>query len=166
MLCRIQLHWKLLKKLKIKYKKYSFLSRGSDERQFNSPGVGIPMTVLMRTKFDAYPEYHTSLDNFNVVTEKGLRGGYKVVKKVINILQNKIIPISKVVCEPMMSKRKLHPSISTGQIHQDTKYISDFINYSDGKNDLITIANLICLPKKKVVKIFKFLLKKKIIKIL
>ena len=70
------------KKLKIKYKKYSYLQRGSDERQFNSPGVDIPMTVLMRTKFGSYPEYHTSLDNFNVVTEKGLKGGYKVVKKL------------------------------------------------------------------------------------
>ena len=69
------------KKLKIKYKKYSFLSRGSDERQFNSPGVEIPMTVLSRSKFYTYPEYHTSLDNFNIVTQRGLYGGYSFVKK-------------------------------------------------------------------------------------
>ena len=54
------------------------------------------MTVLMRTHPAIYPEYHTSLDNFKVVSEKGLMGGYNVLKKTINILQNKIIPISKI----------------------------------------------------------------------
>ena len=39
----------------------------------------------------------------------------------------------------------------------------NFISYSDGKNDLIKIANLINLSKNKVTKIFKFLLKKKLI---
>tara|TARA_B100001123_G_C15270095_1_gene1009979 strand:- start:549 stop:1820 length:1272 start_codon:yes stop_codon:yes gene_type:complete len=152
------------KKLKIKYKKYSYLQRGSDERQFNSPGVDIPMTVLMRTKFGSYPEYHTSLDNFNVVTEKGLKGGYKVVKKIIFLLQNKILPISKVTCEPMMSKRKLKPTISTGGINENTKNISNFITYSDGNNDLERIGSLINLSKNKTNKIFNFLKKKKLIK--
>ena len=153
-----------LKKLNIKYKKYSYLHRGSDERQFNSSGVQIPMTVIMRTKFGSYPEYHTSLDNFKVVTEKGLKGGFRIVKKIISILQNKIIPISRVVCEPMMSKRKLKPTISTGDISQNTKHISNFITYADGQNDLLRIANLINLPKGKTYKIFNFLKKKKLIK--
>tara|TARA_B100000686_G_C16791964_1_gene979348 strand:- start:42 stop:1322 length:1281 start_codon:yes stop_codon:yes gene_type:complete len=155
-----------LKKLKIKYKKYSFLHRGSDERQFNSPGVEIPMTVISRTKFGNYPEYHTSLDNFEVVTEKGLKGGFKVVKKIIDLFQNKIIPVSTVVCEPMLSKRKLYPTTSTlrkNQIHQNEKNILHFMSYSDGKNDLERISTLINLPINKVTKIFKFLIKRNLI---
>ena len=152
--------------MKIKYKKYTFLDRGSDERQFNSFGIEIPMTVLSRTKFGNYVEYHTSLDDFKVVTEKGLKGGYRVVKKIINLLQNKIIPFSNIVCEPMLSKRKLYPTRSTlskSQIDQNIRNFLSFMSYSDGKNDLIKIANLINLSKTKTRMIFKLLLKKKLI---
>ena len=83
------------KKLKIKFKEYSFLKRGSDERQYNSPGVDLGITSIFRTKYGEYPEYHTSLDNFKLVTKKGLIGGYNVAKKTIEILQKKIIPINK-----------------------------------------------------------------------
>ena len=102
-------------------------------------------------------------DIFNIVTEKGLKGGYTVLKKIVEVIQNKIIPNSTVICEPMMNKRKLRPSLSTGKIHQDKKNILDFMNYCDGKNDLTKIANLINLPKNKVKKLFRFLLEKKLI---
>ena len=77
------------KKLRLKYKIYSFLERGSDERQFNSPGIDLPIALVCRTKFQKYPEYHTSLDNFKIVTLKGVNGGFKVIKAAIEILQKK-----------------------------------------------------------------------------
>ncbi len=140
-----------LKKLKIKYKKYTYLDRGSDERQFNSFGVEIPMTVISRTKFGNYPEYHTSLDNFSVVTENGLKGGYRVVKKIVNLLQNKILPYSKIICEPMLSKRKLYPTrsaLSKSKIDQNIRNILSFMSYSNGKNDLEKISNLFSISKR------------------
>ena len=89
--------------LKIKnYKIYSFLKRGSDERQYNSPGVDLPISSIFRTKYGEYPEYHTSLDNFNLVTLKGLTGGFKIAKKAIEILLENIYPKYKIICEAQM----------------------------------------------------------------
>ena len=52
-----------------------------DERQYNS--ANIPIGTFCRTKFGAYKEYHSSLDNFNLVTSKGLKGSYKLMIKTI-----------------------------------------------------------------------------------
>ena len=151
------------KKLKIKPKIFSFLSRGSDERQYNSPGIDLGIASIFRTKYGEYPEYHTSLDNFDVVSKKGLRGGYLVAKNAIQILLNKIVPKSGIMCEPNMGKRKLYPTLSNNKISKFTKNIMNFITFSDGKNDLKEISKLIKLSFLKTKKIYFFLLKKKLL---
>ena len=151
------------KKLNIKFKEYSFLKRGSDERQFNSPNIDFPIALISRSKFHEYPEYHTSLDNFELVTEKGIRDSFNLVKKTILKLQSYIIPKASLNCEPFMSKYNLYPSLSFKNNKNIPQNIMDFIQYSDGKNDLNQISKLINVEKKKVKYIYKLLLKKKII---
>ena len=134
------------KKLRIKYKKYSFLKRGSDERQFNSPGIDLPITSIFRSKYGEYPEYHTSLDNFSLVTIKGVKDGFKVACKAVNILLKKIVPQNLVLCEPQMGKRGLYPAISTKKTKKQNKITlkyMDFLQYADGKNNLKDISNKI-----------------------
>lgn len=152
------------KKLKIKYKVHSFLERGSDERQYNSPGIDLSITSIFRTKYGEYPEYHTSLDNFDVVTKKGLQGGFLVSKTAIKILLEKIIPRSKILCEPNMGKRKLYPTLSENKIKQSTKDIMNFLTYADGKNELFTISKYIKKKYSATKKIYKLLKTKKLIK--
>ena len=143
------------KKLKIKkYKIYSFLKRGSDERQFNSPGIDLKITSIFRTKYGEFPEYHTSLDNFKLVTLKGVQGGFNVAKKSIMILMNKIIPKNKILCEPQMGKRGLYPTISTKEKKSMTKNYMNFLQYADGNNSIEKIANKINLSFKLTKKIF------------
>ena len=44
---------------------------------------------IFRSKYGDYKEYHTSLDDFNLVTKKGITGGAKVAINAIKILSNK-----------------------------------------------------------------------------
>ncbi len=153
------------KRLKIRKKKeYSFLDRGSDERQYNSPGIDLKITSVFRTKFNEFKEYHTSLDNFKIMTLKGVRGGYNVVKKAILILQNQSFPKTKILCEPFLSKKNLYPTLSTKKkLGPEVKKITNFIQYSDGNNSLEKISKIINININETRKIYKILLEKKIV---
>jgi len=123
--------------------KYSFLDRGSDERQYCSPGVDLPLVTLSRSKYGTYPEYHTSLDNLDFVTATGLRGGYELIKDCINIIENN--RTYTVICygEPQLGRRGLYPNLSTKKSNVSVKTMMDFIAYADGTNDMIDISNII-----------------------
>jgi aminopeptidase-like protein len=147
------------KELKLKYKVYSFLERGSDERQYNSPGIDLPISSIFRTKYGKYPEYHTSLDNFNLVTLKGITGGFKVAKTAIEILLKKIVPKNKILCEPQMGKRGLYHTLSTKEEKPITRNYLSFLQYADGKNDLESISILLNIKLSLTRKIY-YILKK------
>ena len=155
------------KKLKIKFRKHSFLKRGSDERQYNSPGVDLPIASIFRTKYGEYYEYHTSLDNFKLVTKKGLKGGFNVAKTSIEILLKKIIPKTLFLCEPQMGKRGLYPMISSVYSKNKQKRLirsmMDFLQYADGKNDLNNISRLIGVNLTNTKKLYNRLKKNKLV---
>jgi len=145
------------------YKIYSFLKRGSDERQYNSPGIDLRISSIFRTKYGEYPEYHTSLDDFNLVTLKGITGGFNVTKTAIKIILKNIYPKYKVLCEPHMGKRDLYPTLSTTNKIKLTENYMNFLQYADGYNSLKKISNLIKLDLKSVKKINSTLKKNKLI---
>ncbi len=152
------------KVLKIKkYKVYSFLKRGSDERQYNSPGIDLKISSIFRSKYGEYPEYHTSLDNFNLVTTNGCEGGFKVAKKSIEIMQKKIYPKFRILCEPQMSKRDLYPTLSSKNQNSLTVKYMDFLQYADGTNSLEQLSKLIRLDIKLIKKIYLVMLKNKLV---
>ena len=130
------------------YKKYKWLDRGSDERQYCAPGVDLPIASIMRSKYGEYAEYHTSLDDLNVITESGLNGGYQAIKRSIEIIENNITPRITVHGEPQLGKRGLYPnlSIKDSTKHVDVRTLMNLISYCDGENTLLEIANIINKP--------------------
>lgn len=128
------------------YKRYSYLNRGSDERQYNAPGVDLPVCVVCRSKYGEYPEYHTSLDDLNLISSKGLQGAYDVYEAIINAIEYNAFYRIKCLCEPQLGKRGMYPSVSQKGSYDAVKSMVDFIAYADGKRDLIEISNTIQVP--------------------
>lgn len=127
--------------------RYSYLDRGSDERQYCSPGVDLPIASVMRTKYAQYKEYHTSLDNLDFISPEGLFGAYEVLIKCIECIENNKVYRASVLCEPQMGKRNLRPTLG-GSTHKslDVKLMSDILVYSDGHHDLLSLANKLDKP--------------------
>ncbi len=122
---------------------YSFLERGSDERQYCSPGVDLPICGFSRTKYGKYPEYHTSADNFDVVTEEGLNGSIDVMSSIIDAFEIGLFPRNTIKCEPQLGKRNLYPTISQKGGHVDINTRMDFLAYADGNHSLFDISKKI-----------------------
>jgi len=122
--------------------KYTWLDRGSDERQYCAPGIDLPIASIMRTKHGKYPEYHTSLDDLKtVVTPEGLDGGYWAMRHVIEALERNQKYSVNVFCEPQMNKRKLFPTYIDWQTYEQVKLMMDLISLCDGKTSLLQIAD-------------------------
>ena len=98
------------------YNAYSFLERGSDERQYCSPGVDLPVCCVCRSKYGTYPEYHTSDDNMDLISPEGFAGSFDFYKKCVNLLECNNFYLLQTLCEPQLGKRNLYPNISTKKI--------------------------------------------------
>ena len=93
-------------------KSYSFLKRGSDERQYCAPGIRLPICTFSRSKFAEFPEYHTSADNLDFVSNDGLDGSLQVLKNIVDAFELGLYPKLVTKCEPQLGKRDLYPTIS------------------------------------------------------
>lgn len=135
------------------YIRYSFMKRASDERQYGSAGVDLPVCAFCRSKYHEYPEYHTSADNMDLISPEGLSGAYEVMVKVINALENNYFYQMQCKCEPQLGKRGLYPTVSQKGTKGDARYMQDFIAYADGRNDLIGISTILDIPVDKLIPI-------------
>lgn len=127
-------------KNKENFKAFSFLDRGSDERQYNAPLVNLGIVGVSRTKYGEYKQYHTSKDDLNFISEKGLMGGLQSIQEMILNLEINAIYENTIVCEPNLGKRGLYHTLSTAN---DIPLACNFLAYCDGKNDIIDIANIL-----------------------
>ena len=128
-----------------KHRTVDFFPGGGDEKHYCSPGYDLPVGSLMRAMFGEFKEYHTSLDNKSFIRFESLAESIKLLMDIVNVIENnKKWNATVIHGQPQLGKRGLYPKISSvsyGKILEDKVYAMLWmLNYSDGKHDLITIA--------------------------
>lgn len=137
----------ILKHIDPAFMQYHWRDRGSDESNYCAPGIDLPIASLMRSKYGAFPEYHTSLDNLtDVVTPLGLAQSYAMCLRIVDALEQRCFPKALVFGEPQLGRRGLYPSLSTKTSTESVRTLLDLISYADGTRDLIEIANECNVP--------------------
>ncbi len=119
-----------------------FYPYGYDERQFCSPAFDLPVGRLSRSVHGEFPEYHSSADNLEFVSEESLKESLAFLGQLVEQIEGEEVYINlKPECEPQLGRRGLFKAIG-GQ--SDTK---DFqmallwiLNLSDGSHSLDDIA--------------------------
>lgn len=125
---------------------------GSDERQFCSPGFNLPICQMARTVYGEYPEYHTSLDDKHLMGIESLMKSAEDIEKILIALELDVTYKNKFPFgEVKLDRRNLYPDMngpstwnySTNDLidsRQQLSHILWVLNYADGENSLMDIA--------------------------
>lgn len=134
---------------------YPFDASGSDERQYSTPGLRIPMGTICKDKYYEYAYYHTSLDNLDFVSAGALIETLKVYLSTLEKLeQNRIYRSLNPIGEPMLGKRGLYPKMG-GALRQkaagspgvsELDAIRWILFYADEQTSLLDIAEITQIP--------------------
>lgn len=114
----------------------------------------------MRTKFGAYKEYHTSLDDLDYVSAKGLFGAYDILSRCIEHIENNRIYKATTLCEPQMAKRNLRSTLGAQKnMPSNTMLMSNILAFADGNCDVLIMANKLGVSLTKLLENIDILLK-------
>ncbi|MBE3066507.1 MAG: DUF4910 domain-containing protein [Chloroflexi bacterium] len=158
------------RELGLEFTEYPFDVNGSDERQYSTPGLRVPVGTICKDKYYEYPYYHTSLDNLEFVSAANLVETLKIYTLAIEKLeQNRTYRSLNPIGEPMLGKRDLYPKmggavkqkVADSFVHGERRYAVDAGNiifgneldairwvlfYADGQTSLLDVAERIGLP--------------------
>jgi aminopeptidase-like protein len=175
------------KELNMEPTEYPFKIHGSDERQYSSPGLRIPVGTICKDKYSEYEYYHTSLDNLEFTSASNLVETLKLYWLTIEKLeQNRVYRSLNPMGEPMLGKRGLYPQVG-GSIMQkaadaashpeprdrvedenilDEKELSAILwvlFYADGQTPLLEVAEKTGLPMRQLNQVAEKLVQHKLL---
>ena len=130
-------------------KTYDYQARGSDERHFASAGLELPFAGFCRSKYGTYSEYHTSLDNLDLVTEKGLTDSVETIFNIIDALEMGAVPRKTCLGEPFLAKYNLYNTEGhQGALQKDVAFRLDLLSFSNGRRSIFDICIRCQIPLK------------------
>ena len=121
----------------------------NDERQFNSPGVRVPMLSLSRVlPVDSpgwpYPEYHSHLDNPNLLSGKALDDSVDLVMAMIEAWETNWVPVNRFKGEVFLSRYNLYPDPKVNPEENGATFQMMF--ELDGSQSIADIAHKLSIP--------------------
>ena len=119
---------------------------GNDERQFNAPGVRVPMLSLSRVMrgrsegWPYYPEYHSSHDTPELASQSRLAESRDLVLSMIDALESNEVPVNLFQGEVFCSRFGLH--IDAYANPEGNRSLFDILFLIDGTRSVTEIARL------------------------
>jgi aminopeptidase-like protein/aminoglycoside N3'-acetyltransferase len=119
---------------------------GNDERQFNAPGVRVPMLSLSRvmqttsgtTRY--YPEYHSSQDTPELASPARLAESRDLVLKMIDTVEGNQVPVNLYQGEIFCSRYGLNIDVYSNP--EGNRALFDIIFLIDGTRSVAEIAHI------------------------
>ena len=149
---------------------------GSDERQYCSSELNLPVGQIARTVYGQYNQYHTSADNKKFMKITQCVKSIKEIEKILK-LYDSLIPIKRFMpnCEIQLGKRNLYPNINSYDSRKKSsdnmiddreqlKIMQYILSYADGKNNIVDLANISGFDLFKISKVLNTCIKEKLIK--
>lgn len=118
-----------------------FSPYGYDERQLCSPGFDLPVGRLTRTPNGAYPEYHSSADDFRLLDRTAFRQSLRACAAMLAFADRNAVYLNcNPKCEPQLGKRGLYRATGGTQPADFEHALLWVLNQSDGRHSLLDIA--------------------------
>ena len=122
---------------------------GNDERQYNAPGVRVPMLSLSRVLPGGHPEhpyreYHSSEDTPSLVPPDALETSCELVLAMIDTLEANVVPVHRYSGEPFCSRFGVH--IDAQENPEGHLALFDLLDRIDGTRSIVDLAEACGIP--------------------
>jgi aminopeptidase-like protein len=118
---------------------------GGNERQFCSPGFNLPVGVLTRSLHDAFPGYHSSADDLQLVRPEFLEDSFQRCLEIVDVLETNTNYVNlSPKGEPQLGRRGLYRKIAGGSSTEAA--LLWVLNFSDGEHSLLEISDRSGIP--------------------
>jgi aminopeptidase-like protein len=111
------------------------------QRQYCSPGLKLPLSAISRGFGGSFPEYHTSLDNQDSLSEEMLSESLQILEQIIDTIEiNDRFINSCPFGEPFMSRYNLGTKFGGDRINTNDLLMKCLLHSGDGEQDVLSIA--------------------------